>query len=104
MIKLPIRKNIVSVIPFPLLEYYAYPYPYDEEDGDQVVRAYMLRNWKSYLSAERSRLVKKVKYLLEAGYTENDFNIKDEGLKPYYYSQRRWNSMRDCWEAEEFKK
>ncbi|KAL8132437.1 hypothetical protein AgCh_008075 [Apium graveolens] len=84
-------------------EYYAYPFPYDDEDGDQVVRAYLHRNWKSYLGAERSRLVDKVKQLLECGYTENDFNIRDEGLKPYYYSQRTWNSMCDYWEDESFK-
>ncbi|KAL8115735.1 hypothetical protein AgCh_022292 [Apium graveolens] len=69
-------------------KYYVYPFPYGEEDGDQDVRAYLHRNWKSYLNVERSRLVEKVKHPLEAGYTENDFNIKDEGLKPYYYSQR----------------
>ncbi|XP_074324222.1 uncharacterized protein LOC141661134 isoform X1 [Apium graveolens] len=85
-------------------KYYAYPFPYDEEDGDQVVRSYLHRNWKSYLSAERGQLVEKVKHLLEAGYTEKDFNIRDEGLKPYSYSQRTWNSMCDYWEAEKFKK
>ncbi|KAL8119352.1 hypothetical protein AgCh_016758 [Apium graveolens] len=84
-------------------EYYAYPFPYDDEDGDQVVRAYLHRNWKSYLGVERSRLVDKVKQLLECGYTEKDFNITDEGLKPYYYSQRTWNSMCDYWEDESFK-
>ncbi|XP_074338824.1 uncharacterized protein LOC141676992 [Apium graveolens] len=85
-------------------EYYAYPFPYDDEDGDQVVRAYLHRNWKSYLGAERSRLVDKVKQLLECGYTEKDFNIRDDGLKPYYYSRRTWNSMCDYWEDEVFKK
>ncbi|XP_074338825.1 uncharacterized protein LOC141676993 [Apium graveolens] len=85
-------------------EYYAYPFPYDDEDGDQVVRAYLHRNWKSYLGAERSRLVDKAKQLLECGYTEKDFNIRDDGLKPYYYSRRTWNSMCDYWEDEVFKK
>ncbi|XP_074342786.1 uncharacterized protein LOC141680463 isoform X1 [Apium graveolens] len=84
-------------------EYYVYPFPYDDEDGDQVVRAYLHRNWKSYLGADRSRLMDKVKQLLECGYTEKDFNIRDEGLKPYYYSQRTWNSMCDYWEDESFK-
>ncbi|XP_074330766.1 uncharacterized protein LOC141668000 isoform X2 [Apium graveolens] len=85
-------------------EYYTYPFPYDKEDGDQVVRSYLHRNLKSYLIAERGRLVEKVKHLLEAGYTEKDFNIRDEGLEPYYYSQHTWNSVCDCWEAEKFKK
>ncbi|KAK1359197.1 hypothetical protein POM88_043671 [Heracleum sosnowskyi] len=38
-------------------EYYAYPKIYDPEDGDRVVRAHLKRNFKSYLNAERGRLM-----------------------------------------------
>ncbi|KAL8155070.1 hypothetical protein AgCh_000451 [Apium graveolens] len=47
-------------------KYYTYPFPYDDEDGDQVVRSYLRRNWKSYPGAKRNRLVEKVKHLLES--------------------------------------
>ncbi|KAK1377386.1 hypothetical protein POM88_033579 [Heracleum sosnowskyi] len=81
-------------------EYYAYPKIYDPEDGDRVVRAYLKRNFKSYLNVERGRLMHDVNEILKRGYPESVINIRL--MRPYYFSQRAWNAICDHWETPEF--
>ncbi|KAK1372821.1 hypothetical protein POM88_029014 [Heracleum sosnowskyi] len=76
-------------------EYYAYPKIYDPEDGDRVVRAHLKRNFKSYLNAERGRLMQDVNEILKRGYPESVINIRL--MRPYYFSQRAWNAICDHW-------
>ncbi|KAK1375241.1 hypothetical protein POM88_031434 [Heracleum sosnowskyi] len=81
-------------------EYYAYPKIYDPEDGDRVVRAHLKRYFKSYLNAERGRLMQDVNEILKRGYPESVINIRL--MRPYYFSQRAWNAICDHWETPEF--
>ncbi|KAK1361069.1 hypothetical protein POM88_045543 [Heracleum sosnowskyi] len=73
---------------------------YDPEDGDRVVRAHLKRNFKSYLNAERGRLMEDVNKILKRGYPESVINIRL--MRPYYFSQRAWNAICDHWETPEF--
>ncbi|KAK1381937.1 hypothetical protein POM88_019672 [Heracleum sosnowskyi] len=81
-------------------EYYAYPKIYDPEDGDRVLRAHLKRNFKSYLNAERGRLMQDVNEILKRGYPESVINIRL--MRHYYFSQRAWNAICDHRETPEF--
>lgn len=81
-------------------EYYKYPDGVGETEGDRIVRAHLKKNFKQYLNAEKGRLVKQLRHLLESGYTNDELDL--EVLKPYYYSQRAWNSIYEYWGTLEF--
>ncbi|KAK1354367.1 hypothetical protein POM88_047623 [Heracleum sosnowskyi] len=75
------------------MDYYAYPKNCLPENGDKVVRAYLKRNFRSYLNKEKERLENHVNNLLECGYGEEDIDIKL--MNPHYFSQRTWNAICD---------
>ncbi|KAK1401215.1 hypothetical protein POM88_000820 [Heracleum sosnowskyi] len=81
-------------------DYYAYPKNCLPENGDKVVRAYLKRNFRSYLNKEKERLENQVNNLLECGYGEEDIDIKL--MNPHYFSQRTWNAICDHWGTPQF--
>ncbi|KAK1381298.1 hypothetical protein POM88_028042 [Heracleum sosnowskyi] len=81
-------------------EYYNYPKNYGEENGDRVVRAHLGRNFKHFLNKEKSRLMKHMNKLLKSGYSKEQIDITT--MKPYYFSQRAWNSICDHWGTPQF--
>ncbi|KAK1361943.1 hypothetical protein POM88_046417 [Heracleum sosnowskyi] len=83
-------------------EYYNYPNNYGEENGDRVVRAHLGRNFKHFLNKEKSRMMKHVNKLLKSGYSKDQIDITT--MKPYYFSQRAWNSICDHWGTSQFQK
>ncbi|KAK1347760.1 hypothetical protein POM88_053942 [Heracleum sosnowskyi] len=58
------------------------------------------RNFKHFLNKEKSRLMKHVNKLLKSGYSKEQIDITT--LKPYYFSQRAWNSICDHWGTPQF--
>ncbi|KAK1356675.1 hypothetical protein POM88_049931 [Heracleum sosnowskyi] len=82
-------------------EYYNYPNNYGEENRDRVVRAHLGRNFKHFLNKEKSRLMKHVNKILKSGYSKENIDITT--MKPYYFSQRAWNSICDHWGTPQFK-
>ncbi|KAK1381830.1 hypothetical protein POM88_019565 [Heracleum sosnowskyi] len=81
-------------------EYYKYPDGYEIPQGDRIVRAHLKKNFKQYLAAEKSRLVKHLREIVKSGYTESEIDV--ELLKPHYYSQRAWNSICEYWGTIQF--
>ncbi|KAK1352564.1 hypothetical protein POM88_053261 [Heracleum sosnowskyi] len=83
-------------------DYYAYPKNCLPENGDKVVRAYLKRNFRSYLNKEKERSESHVNNLLECGYGEEVIDIKL--MNPHYFSQRTWNAICDHWGTPQFAK
>ncbi|KAK1395920.1 hypothetical protein POM88_005783 [Heracleum sosnowskyi] len=81
-------------------EYYKYPDGYEIPQGDRIVRAHLKKNFKQYLCAEKSRLIKQLRELMKIGYTDSEIDL--ELLKPHYYSQRAWNSILEYWGIIQF--
>ncbi|KAK1372816.1 hypothetical protein POM88_029009 [Heracleum sosnowskyi] len=81
-------------------DYYKYPDGYEIPQGDRIVRAHLKKNFKQYLCAEKSRLIKQLRELMKIGYTDSEIDL--ELLKPHYYSQRAWNSILEYWGTIQF--
>ncbi|KAK1371028.1 hypothetical protein POM88_037120 [Heracleum sosnowskyi] len=81
-------------------DYCKYPDGYEIPQRDRIVRAHLKKNFKQYLCAEKSRLIKQLRELMKIGYTDSEIDL--ELLKPHYYSQRAWNSILEYWGTIQF--